>query len=180
MDVWRPANAVDWELLSPDTLFYTTCTGFDSWAVDWLPALSGYPYSEEGPGENRIIGARIVPPNEDPFLFILVRSQRINEADETDEGGDHLRGRVRFLNNTDSYRRPRARPSSKAPKPANGRFRTICGAINIRKTTQRKGYNLFTTPRRYSNPVSGNEVGIHVFRIASIRWGSGIISLEFP
>ena len=120
LDVWRPADPVAWKLLSPDTVFLGNCTDFESWVIDWLPVLSGYPFSEDAPGENRILGARISPPATDPFLFIRERREKINEADKTDKGGDHLRGRVRFLDANATYRRPRTRSASKAPKSSSG------------------------------------------------------------
>lgn len=121
LDVWRPAEAVEWGIPSPDTLFYTNCADFESWVIELLPAVSGYPYSEDAPGGNRIIGDRIMPPAEDPYLFIRARREKINAADKTDEGGGLLRGRsrVRFLDAPGSYHRPMVRSDSKA-KPSIG------------------------------------------------------------
>ena len=120
LDVRKPANAVGLGLLATDTLFYANCTDFDSWVADWLPLLSVFPMLKKPLARIASLAYGLPPPAADPFLFILARRQRINEADKTDEGCDHLRGRVRFLNNTDSYSRPRARSASKPPKPAGG------------------------------------------------------------
>ena len=118
-DLWRPARAVVWELLATDTVFHTNCADFDEWSAEWLPALSGHPSPEGVQGEHRILGARIIPPGDDPLLFLRHRRGRINAVDKTDEGGDQLCGRVRFSDSNATYRRPRARSASRT-MPSSG------------------------------------------------------------
>ena len=55
---------------------------FRECATDWLPTMGGAAFAVDAPGENRILGERVLPPGEDPHIFIRARRERLRQADD--------------------------------------------------------------------------------------------------
>ena len=81
LDFWEPVSMADWELISPTTRFTDSVIEYDDWAIGRPLALSGKHFALGEPGENPIDGARVSPPELDPFVFIRERTVRIDEED---------------------------------------------------------------------------------------------------
>ena len=68
--------------MSPDTFVLPREFDFTDWVIEWLPCLGGSGFAVDNPGENRILGARLFPPDEDPRGFVRLKRERLNKAGE--------------------------------------------------------------------------------------------------
>ena len=82
LGVWQRSGVAEWEHLSPVTTIRPHEFDFAGWVVEWLPCLGGAGFDVDSPGVNRIFGARLLPPGEDPRDFVRNKRGRLNKADE--------------------------------------------------------------------------------------------------
>ena len=80
--VWEMSGVIEWARMSPDTFVLPREFDFADSVVEWLPCLGGAGFAVDNPDENRIIGARLLPPDEDPREFVRLKRERLNKADE--------------------------------------------------------------------------------------------------
>lgn len=72
VDSWAVfGNFDEWQISAPiEVPNPTDDLSFGERIVEWAPNLGGWPFVVGEPGGNRIIGCRIVPPVEDPRVYI--------------------------------------------------------------------------------------------------------------
>ena len=69
LDSVKLTTPTEWESLCPRNKPEQTEYDFREWVVEWLPVVSGQVWAVDEPGENRITGARLLPPKEDPRIY---------------------------------------------------------------------------------------------------------------
>ena len=114
LHAWGLAGWSEWRYSQPGTMINPGDVDFREWATDWLPTLDGAAFAVGAPGENRILGARVLPTDGGPHISIRARRGRLRLAgEEANRTGAPPRVRqVNFLA-AGSYARPRRRSVSR-------------------------------------------------------------------
>ena len=123
--VWKLSGVTEWTRMAPETFIAPHEFDCTDWVVEWLPCLGGFGFAVDEPDMNRALGARLLPPGDDPHIFVLNRRERLNKAGEdAEKSGQHQPPRperkIHFSDANKTYVRPRrgrsmSRPRSSAP-----------------------------------------------------------------
>ena len=123
LTAWRHSDFSTWHGISPNTCFTEHLVDLEEWTADWSLILGGANFAEHAPLSNRIFSARMIPPADDPHIFIQDRRERINKEGEDRETDPNVpnsstrRGRSAVRFSSDTYVRPRGRPASRPKAP---------------------------------------------------------------